>query len=264
MAPNTLARSRIRHVTGWAHPHWYGPGIFSPVFYADGGDDPAPAGEPSVEPDTEPDDDPSNGWTPPTKDEWETFQQKLKTASAEAANRRKWLKAAGYDPKTGNKIDTDPEPGPEPEPAAAPEPQQQGPTPAQVQKQIDKAVAEAKIAGMRGAKKLATNFLGALSEAGWNGSRLDLIMPLSDLDGVDADDPEDLAERVEHVKSLFPEGFTPLKRTRNPATPSNSGGSSGQNGAPPAKVDTADKKTPAVQPKDWAEALAAQIFPGRQ
>lgn len=248
MAPN---------MPGWAHPY-----VNPFVFYADGGGDPAP--EPVVEPEPEPDDDPADAWTPPSKDEWETFQQKLKTASAEAANRRKWLKAAGYDPKTGNKIDADPEPATDPEPTA-PEPQPQGLSPAQVQRQIERAVAEAKIAGMRGAKSLATNTLGALSKEGWNGSRLDLIMPLLDLDGADPDDPEDLAERVEHVKSLFPEGFTPLKRTRNnPANPSNLAAPSGQNGQPAAKVDAADKKTPAAKPKDWAEALAAQIFPGRQ
>ena len=258
MAPRTLARSRLAR-TGWAHPY------ASPfICYADGGDDPAP--EPVVDPEPEPDDDPADAWTPPSKDEWETFQKKLTTASAEAANRRKWLKAAGYDPKTGSRLDPDPEPVVAPEPATAPEPQTPpGLSPAQVQKQMEKAVAEGKIAGMRGAKSLAMNTLGALSKEGWNGSRLDLIMPLLDLDGVDPDDPEDLAERVENVKSLFPEGFTPLKRNRaNPATPSNPAGSSGQNGAPAAKVDAADKKTPAAKPKDWAEALAAQIFPGRQ
>jgi len=252
MAPKTLARHRRRVVaSGWSHPY------SSPfVCYADGGDDPAP--EPAADPEPEPGGDPADDWQPPSREEYEATLAKLKTASGEAAARRKYLKQYGIDPKTGLKAD--PDPAPEPEPAAPPagDGQPQGLS----QKQVDRAVAEAKIEGMRGAKKLATSFLGALSEAGWNGTRLDLIMPLSDLDGADADDPEDLAERVGRVKDLFPEGFTPAKRTRNPAVPSNNGGSSGQNGAPAAKVDTADKPAPKPEPKGWAETLAARALRG--
>lgn len=257
MAPHSLPRSRHRRIAthGWAHPYR------SPfVFYADGGDDPAP--EPTVAVDPEPDDEPADDWQPPTRDEYEATLAKLKTASGEAAARRKYLKQHGIDPKTGNRLDAEPT-GSEPEPAAPPaDGQPQGLSPADTQKRVDRAVAEAKIEGMRGAKKLATNFLGALSDAGWNGTRLDLIMPLSDLDGADADDPEDLAERVDHVKKLFPEGFQPTKRARNPATAANGAGSSGQNGVTAAKVDTADKPTPKPEPKGWAETLAARALRG--
>lgn len=235
----------------WAHPY------DSPfVCYADGGDDPAPEPTVTVEPE-EPDSEPADDWTPPSREEWEAHQEKLRRASGEAAARRKFLKQHGIDPKTGERAGAEPVDEPEPEPAAAAG-QPQGLS----QKQVDRAVAEAKIEGMRGAKKLATNFLGALSEAGWNGTRLDLIMPLSDLDGADADDPEDLAERVEKVKKLFPEGFAPSRRTRNPATAANGGAGSGQNGAPPAKVDTADKPAPKPEPKGWAQTLAERALRG--
>lgn len=260
MAPNTLARSRIRHVTGWAHPHWYGSGVFSPVFYADGGD-PAPTGD-DPEP-AEPDDDdpdPGDGWTPPTREEWEAAQAKLKTASGEAAARRKFLRAHGIDPKTGLKTQPDPEPAPEPEPAAKGEPPQ-GPTKAEMQRAVEKAVTEAQLTGRRQMRTFAVGFNKALSEAGWNGTRLDSLMKLIDLDDVDFDEGEitGLSEQLDTLKTEWPEFF---KRVRNSAAPSNSGGSSGQNGAPPAKVDTADKKPPEPEPKDWAERLARQALRG--
>lgn len=239
------------HAPGWAHPY------DSPfICYADGDPvpEPAPAADPAPDPEPAP-----TAWVPPTQEEYEETVAKLQAASGEAANRRKWLKAAGYDPKTGQKLQPDPEPDPEPEPKGDP---QQGLTQADVKRQVDRAVAEAKIEGMRGAKKLASSYFKALSDAGWNGTRLDLIMPLSDLDGADPDDPDDMAERVEKVKALFQEGFTPTKRTRSPAVPSNGGGGSGQNGAPPAKVDTADKPVPKPEPKDWAKTLADRALRG--
>lgn len=243
---------------GWAHP--YPPGPFSPVFYADGDPVAEPDTEPEPEPEPEPDVDPVDVWTPPTKEEWEAHTAKLKTASGEAAVRRKFLKQHGIDLKTGKKVAPDDDPEPQPDPVDDKQPQ--GLSEADMKRQIQRAVAEAKIEGMRGAKKLATGFFSALNEAGWNGTRLDLIMPLSDLEDADPDDDEDLAERVEHVKKLYPEGFQPTKRARNPANPSNGAGGSGQNGVPAAKVDAADKKPPAPEPKDWVEKLARQATRG--
>ncbi|QQM45194.1 hypothetical protein [Streptomyces liliifuscus] len=258
MAPKTLARSRI-HQPGWAHPAWYGAGTFSPVFYADGDPvaepDDVPEGEP--EPQAEPEDD----WTPPTREEWEAHQAKLKTASGEAAARRKFLRANGIDPKTGNKLNPDPEP--DTEPAADPkDTQPQGPSPAEVKRQVERAVAEAKVEGLRAAKEMVSNVNSVLEELGWNGQRLGLVMQLANLDGLDSDDKEGILEEFDRVKGIFPEGFTPLKRTRNPANPSNGAGGSGQNGVTPAKIDAADKKPPAPEPKDWVEKLARQATRG--
>lgn len=232
----------------WAHPY------DSPfVVYADGGD---PAPDPVADPAPEP--EPADVWSPPSREEWEEHQEKLRSASAEAANRRKWLKAAGYDPKNGQKLTPDPEP--EPEPVAGKGEEPQGLSQAEMKKQIDRAVAEARIEGMRGAKKLVGAFNKALGDAGWNGQRLELIMPLVDFDEVDLDDEDDLRERIETVKKIFPEGF---KRTRNPAAAANPGGSSGQNGVQPVKVDTADKKPPAPEPKGWAEQVAERVLRGQ-
>lgn len=254
MAPRTLARSRI-HKAGWAHP--YTRSLFSSVFYADG-DPVAEPDEPEAEPEAvEPEDD----WTPPSREEWEAYQAKLKTASGEAAARRKFLRAHGIDPKTGNKLNPDPEP--EQEPGADPkDAQPQGPSPAEVKRQVERAVAEAKVEGMRAAKEMVSNVNSVLEELGWNGQRLGLVMQLANLDGLDSDDKEGIQEEFERVKGIFPEGFTPLRRARNSATASNGTGGSGQNGVTTAKVDAADKRPPAPEPKSWYEAVARQATRG--
>lgn len=255
MAPKTLARSRI-HQAGWAHP--YGASIFSPVFYADG--------DPVAEPDDAPEDDPEaqadpeDDWTPPTREEWEAHQAKLKTASGEAAARRKYLRAHGIDPKTGNKLNPDPEPEPDAEPARnddAPN----GPSAAEIRRQIEKATTEAELRGRRQTRALVTGVNAALAESGWNGQRLGSLMKLLDLDEVDVDDDGEvtgLTDQLDEIKREWPEFF---KRTRS-ANPSNGSGGSGQNGVTAAKVDAADKKPPAPEPKDWVEKLARQATRG--
>jgi hypothetical protein len=231
---------------GWAHPY------DTPfVVYADGGD-PDPT-DPIVDPEPEPVDD----WTAPTRQEWEESQERLRAASAEAANRRKWLKAAGYDPKTGNKL----QPDPEPEPAAqAAKDTPQGLTEADMKRAVEKAVTETQLKGVRQMRTFAVGFNKALSEAGWNGTRLDSLMRLLDLDDVDIDDGEitGLTEQLDTLKAEWPEFF---KRVRS--TTANAGGGSGQNGTPAVKVDTADKKPPAPEPKGWAEQVAERVLRGQ-
>ncbi|MEV0220888.1 hypothetical protein [Streptomyces sp. NPDC050704] len=257
MAPRTLARSRI-HTPGWAHPAWYRGGAFSPVFYADGDPTAEPDGAPEDEP--EPQTEPEDDWTPPTREEWETHQAKLKTASGEAAARRKFLRANGIDPKTGQKVnqDLDPEPAADPEPGKDDQPR--GLTQAEVQRAVDKAVTETQLKGTRQMRTFTVGFNKALSEAGWNGTRLDSLMKLLDLDDVDIDDGEitGLSDQIDAIKSEWPEFF---RRNRS-ANPSNGTGGSGQNGVTPAKIDAADKKPPAPEPKDWVEKLARQAARG--
>lgn len=248
MAPNTLARTHIR--TGWTHPTWYGSGPFSPVFYADGGDEPVAA---DPEPDDEPADEPDDGWAPPTREEYERLVEGKKKADAEAAARRKYLRQHGIDPKTGNKLNPDPEPDDEP---AAVKDEPRGPSQAEVRRQVEKAAAEAELRGMRKTKSLVTGVNAALSEAGWNGTRLGSLMKLVDLDEVDIDDDGEitgLAEQIDQVKADFPELF---KRTRNSAGTSGGAGGSGQNGVSAAKVDAADKPAPKAEPKSWVDQLA--------
>lgn len=256
MAPRTLARSRIRQSPGWAHPAWYRGGVFSPVFFADGGGDPVVGAEP--EPDDEPTDDPADDWEPPSREAFEKLLADKKKADGEAATRRKYLRQHGIDPKTGQKAQADPEP--DDEPAAVKDAPAAGPSAAEIRRQVEKAAAEAELRGMRKTKTLVTGVNSALSEAGWNGTRLGSLMKLVDLDEVDIDDDGEitgLTEQIDQVKTDFPELF---KRTRTPAGSSNSGGASGQNGAPAVKVDTADKPAPKKEPEDWSSQLAKRAL----
>jgi hypothetical protein len=260
MAPNTLARSRLAQAVGWAHP--YSINAWSPMFYADGGD-----GEPAdgdAEADDETDTGTDDGWVPPTRDEWENHQTRLRTASAEAAARRKYLKAHGIDPKTGQKAADDTEPADDTaRPRAGQDDEPRGASPAEVKRAVERAAAEAEIRGLRKTKSLVTSLNDGLAVAGWNGQRLGLLMKLIDLDDVEIDDDGEvtgLAEQIEVAKREFPEAF---KRTRNPAGTSNAAGGSGQNGAGGAKVDTADKPAPKAEPKGWAEQVAARALRGK-
>lgn len=243
MAPNTLP--------GWAHPYR------DPfICYADGGGDAADGAAVIAEP--EPDDTAADDWTPPTREEYEETIGKLKTASGEAAARRKYLRANGIDPKTGQKIQAD---DPDPEPAAAKDDQPQGQSAAEVKRQVEKAAAEAELRGLRKTKALVTGVNGALADAGWNGQRLNSLMKLIDLDDVEVDDDGEingLSEQIDSIKSEWPEFF---KRTRS-ANTSNGAGGSGQNGVTPAKVDAADKPAPKPEPKGWAETVAQRALRG--
>lgn len=255
MAPHTLARSRLTHTAGWAHP--YRAGTWSPVFYADGDGDADPALDDTDPGDGGPAPEPADDWTPPTREEWETSQTKLRTATGEAAARRKYLREHGIDPKTGQKTQTDPEPDPPSAPAKDDAPR--GLTHAEVQRAVDKAVTETQLKGTRQMRTFAVGFNKALADAGWNGTRLDSLMKLLDLDDVDIDDGEiiGLTEQIDSLKADWPEFF---KRQRS--TSANSVAGSGQNGAPAAKVDTADKKPPAPEPKGWAEQVAERVLRG--
>lgn len=258
MAPRILARSRITSPAGWAHPVWYGSGPFSPVFFADGGE-PVAGDDPDPEPDDEP--EPVDDWTPPTREDYEKLIEGKRKADAEAAARRKYLRQHGIDPKTGNKLNPDPEPEPEEEPVARKDDAPRGASPAEVKRAVERAAAEAELRGRRQTRALVTGVNSALAESGWNGQRLGSLMKLIDLDEVEIDDDGEivgLSDQIDDIKREWPEFF---KRTRTAGT-SNSGGSSGQNGAPAAKVDAADKKPPKPEPKTWAEAVSQQIVRG--
>lgn len=223
--------------------------------------DPENPEESTVEVEPEPSDETVDDWQPPTREEWEAQQAKLKTASGEAAARRKYLRAHGIDPKTGQKIQTDPDPEPDDE-TVSKDDTPRGPSQVEIRRQIEKATTEAELRGRRQTRALVTGVNAALAESGWNGQRLGSLMKLLDLDEVDVDDDGEvtgLAEQLDEIKREWPEFF---KRTRNPANPSNGSGGSGQNGVSAAKVDTADKKPPAPEPKDWVEKLARQATRG--
>lgn len=230
-----------------------------PIHLIAGGAEGDPVVEPDGAPDDEPEPEPVDDWTPPSREDYEKLVEGKRKADAEAATRRKYLRQHGIDLKTGNKINPDPEPEPDDE-AARKDDAPAGPSQAEIRRQIEKAAAEAELRGMRKTKTLVTGVNAALSEAGWNGTRLGSLMKLVDLDEVDIDDDGEitgLAEQIDQVKADFPELF---KRTRGSAGTSNSGAGSGQNGAPAAKVDAADKPAPKPEPKGWAQQLAERAL----
>lgn len=214
--------------------------------------------EPEEEPDdtAEPDDEPADDWTPPSRAEYEKLVEDKRKADGEAAARRKYLRQHGIDPKTGLKIQPDPDPEEEPDEPAAKDEQLRGATKAEVERAVRKAAAEAELRGLRKTKGLVVGFNEALSEAGWNGSRLSSLMKLVDLDDVDIDDDGEitgLTEQIGQIKQDFPELF---KRERRQAP------ASAAEKPAPSKVDAADKKAPPAEPKGWAERLASQALRG--
>lgn len=223
-------------------------------------------GSVDVEPE-EPDDtstgeteEPVDDWTPPTRDEWEKLVEDKRKADGESAARRRYLRQHGIDPKTGAKLQPDPEPEPEPDEPAAKDEQPRGASKADVERAVRKAAAEAELRGLRKTKTLVVGFNEALSEAGWNGTRLGSLMKLVDLDDVEIDNDGEiigLAEQIASIKSEWPELF---KRERR--APGTAPGVTAP-AAPAAKVDTADKKTAPPQPKSWADAVAQQAVRGR-
>lgn len=235
-----------------------------PIHPIAGGAEGDPVAEADVEAEPEADVEPVDEWVPPTREDYDRLVAGKQKADSEAASRRKYLRQHGIDPKTGNKINPDPEPEADDEPAARPrkDDEPRGASPAEVKRAVERAAAEAEIRGLRKTKTLVTGLNDGLADAGWNGQRLGLLMKLIDLDEVEIDDDGEvtgLAEQIETAKREFPEAF---KRAARSAGTSNPGAGSGQNGAPAAKVDAADKKPPAPEPKGWAEQVARQATRG--
>ncbi len=203
---------------------------------------------------------PADDWAPPSREEYEQLLAAKKRADGEAAARRKYLRQHGIDPKTGEKLQADEPEAIDADPASSE--QTQGLSQAEVRRQVEKAAAAAELRGMRKTRALVTGVNSALAEAGWNGTRLNAVMRLLDLDEVDVDDDGEisgLSEQIADIKTDFPELF---KRTRSPAATANGSGGSGQNGVQAAKVDAADKRPPQPEPTDWAHVLAQKALRG--
>ncbi|MEU1309500.1 phage scaffolding protein [Streptomyces cinnamoneus] len=260
MAPNTVISAPPWAVLGYRQDG-------RPIYAVAGGSvDASPEPDPvaSGEADEATDgasEDADDGWVPPSRDEYESLLAAKKKADGEAAARRKYLRQHGIDPKTGEKVQPD-----ESELPGTPDRQEadqpQGISAAELHRQVEKASAAAELRGMRKTRALVTGVNSALAEAGWNGTRLNAVMKLLDLDEVDVDDDGEisgLSEQIADIKTDFPELF---KRMRAPAAAANGAGGSGQNGAVAAKVDAADKRPPQPEPTGWAQQLAQRALRG--
>lgn len=217
-----------------------------------------PDGTPVIEADTE-EAEAADEWTPPTQEQYESLVSAKRKSDGEAAARRKYLKAHGIDPKTGEKVQAD-EPEETGQPPARKDDEPRGASPAEVKQAVERAATEAELRGRRQTRALVTGVNATLADAGWNGQRLNSLMKLIDLDEVEVESDGEvtgLSEQIEAIKAEWPEFF---KRQRSNAA--TGAGVSGQNGVAAAKVEAADKKPPAPEPKDWAQVLAARALRG--
>lgn len=200
-------------------------------------------------------------WTPPTKEDYEKLLAGKAKADSEAAARKRFLRDAGFDPKTGKPIskpsvvaddedDDDSDPGD----------QQTSPGfnrekfEKQFQRQLDREVQKAERTGRTSAYSLIHEVPSALEEAGWNGKNLPRMIKLLDLDSVEIDsdgiDADALADQVSELKKDFPEFFKRARMkeaVKEVADTATAGG--GKKQAPASEED-----------QDWKSRLKAQIY----
>lgn len=184
------------------------------VITGDDSDDDDDTDDDTDDADTTSDDD----WTPPSRETWEKTLAAKQKADSEAAARKRYLRDAGIDPKTGQKID---------KPSVKLEDDDSTDTSkpdadqakgfdrekfeAQFQRQLDREVTKAERGGRASAYALIHEVPSALEEAGWNGKNLPRMIKLLDLDALEIDqdgiDSDQLKAHVDDLKKDFPEFF---------------------------------------------------------
>lgn len=170
-------------------------------------------------------------WTPPSREDFQKLLDAKKKADSEAAQRKRWMRDAGLDPKTGKAVakpsvdlgdddddDTDVVPNAKKKDDVDPDDllkQSREKLEKTFQRQLERETAKAETRGRSTAYSLITEVPSALEEAGWNGKNLPRMIKLLDLDSVEIDedgvDAEALANQVAELKKDFPEFF---KRSR--------------------------------------------------
>lgn len=167
---------------------------------------------------------PDDEWTPPTREDYDKLLEAKKKADSEAAARKRFLRDAGFDPKTGKPVvkptvdlsneDDDDEATDSSDQAAKPGFDREK-LEKQAQRVLERETAKAETRGRSAAYSLIAEVPSALEEAGWNGKNLPRMIKLLDLDSVEIDadgvDAEALSSQVAELKKDFPEFF---KRSR--------------------------------------------------
>lgn len=160
-------------------------------------------------------------WTPPSRETWEKTLAAKQKADSEAAARKRFLRDAGFDPKTGEKVEKpsvkleDDDSTDTKEPAGDGKGFDRDKFESQFQRQLDREVTKAERTGRTSAYSLIHEVPSALEEAGWNGKNLPRMIKLLDLDALEIDqdgiDADQLKAHVDDLKKDFPEFF---KRAR--------------------------------------------------
>lgn len=179
--------------------------------------------------DSDDSDDEKDEWVPPTKEEFERILAAKAKADSEAAARKRFLREAGFDPKTGKPIskpklvlddldDDDDDDSDEEERRAEARKAAKGESKARSNKaferQLEREIAKTERRVRDEATALMAAVPEALSEAGWNGKNLSRMLRLLDLDEIHVDSDgeiDGLTDQITELKSDFPEFF---KRTR--------------------------------------------------
>lgn len=202
-------------------------------------------------------------WTPPTKEDYEKLLAGKQKADSEAAARKRYLRDAGFDPKTGKPIakpslisdddDDDDDDSDQTDVKASPGFNKEK-FEKQFQRQLDREVQKAERTGRTTAYSLIHEVPSALEEAGWNGKNLPRMIKLLDLDSVEIDsdgiDADALSDQVSELKKDFPEFF---KRARMKEA--------AKEVADTATAGGGTKKAPASEEdQDWKSRLKAQIY----
>lgn len=163
-------------------------------------------------------------WVPPTQEDWQRLMDAKSKADSEAAQRKRWLRENGFNPKTGEPIEKpkvaleneDDDDAPETTPKKDDKPSFNRDKLEQTfQRQLERETVKAESRGRSTAYGLIHEVPAALEEAGWNGKNLPRMIKLLDLDSVEIDDDGvdavALANQVAELKKDFPEFF---KRSR--------------------------------------------------
>lgn len=221
------------------------------------------------------DDDDDSGaeddWTPPSKDEWQRILDAKKKADSESAQRKRYLREAGINPKTGELMKTPPKLS-----SSLNDDDDSDSTDSSTNegdKRVVKDSTDVKALEKRLQREMERNLLDqekdvrseerfraatlmaaipdALNTEGWNGKAMPRILKLLDLDSleVDEDGVSGLEEQVADLKRDFPEFFrrTRMKEAAEKVADRKAAGGGSK------------KTTSAKQDGTWAENIARAL-----
>lgn len=213
-------------------------------------------------------DEEKDEWVPPTKEEFDRILAAKAKADSEAAARKRFLREAGFDPKTGKPIskpkisledfddDDDSDEAVE-ETRRSVKGESKAKSDKAFQRQLEREIAKTESRVRNEAREEQIALLAAvptsLNDAGWNGKSLDRIIKLLDFDEIHIDSDgeiDGLEEQITSLKEDFPHFF---KRARMKE----------------AAKEVADTKTvggsrkqapPANETLSWTDRLKADLY----
>lgn len=193
---------------------------------ADGDDDDDDTSSVDVSDDESTDED-DDDYTPPSKEEYQNLLAEKRRADSESAARKRLLRQAGLDPKTGKPVkpkvvletlddddDDDDDSDTSADDAKAARDAAKGISRVKqeksFQRQLEREVAKTERRVRDQSTVLIAAIPTALNDEGWNGKNLSRILKLIDMDNVSVDDDgevDGLTDEIDELKKDFPEFF---------------------------------------------------------